>query len=192
MAKSPSGNTPPRDEVVADEIAATNSGKGHATPTRREREAANLRPLVQSDRKVANREARAKMSTQRERARIGMANGEERYLLLKDKGPQRRYVRDYVDARFSVGEILIPVLFLFVIISGIPGIAVWVTIGMYAYLLAAILDAVIAARLVTKQLNAKFGESQVQKVRWYTAMRCVQLRVMRMPKPQVKRRAYPS
>lgn len=193
MAKAPSGNTPSRDDVAAEDVVNLSSGKGHATPTRREREAANVRPLVQSDRKAANRESRAKLSAARERARVGMANGEERYLLLKDKGPQRRYIRDYVDARFSVGEILIPVLFVFVILSGIPGIAIWVTIGMYVYLALAILDAVLVGLLMTKRLSAKFGENQVQKgTRWYVAMRCVQLRVMRLPKPQVKRRAYPS
>lgn len=193
MAKVPSNNTPSRDEVVADEAAGGASGKGHATPTRREREAANLKPLVQSDRKAANKEARAKMTSQRERARIGMANGEEKYLLLKDKGPQRKFVRDYVDARFSIGEILIPILFIFVLLSGLPSIAIWVTIGMYAYLLLAILDAVLVGIIVTRKLGEKFGADNVQKgTRWYAAMRAVQLRVMRLPKPQVKRRAYPS
>ena len=192
MAKAPSGNTPHSDDVVADGIATGIPGKGHATPTRREREAANLRPLVQSDRKAANKDARAKLSQERDRARAGMANGEERYLLLKDKGPQRRFIRDYIDARFSIGEILIPTLFVFVILSGIPAIAVWVTIGMYVYLFASILDAVIVGALITKKLGAKFGESNVQKgTRLYAAMRAVQLRVMRLPKPQVKRRAYP-
>ena len=133
------------------------------------------------------------MTSQRERARIGMANGEEKYLLLKDKGPQRKFVRDYVDARFSIGEILIPILFIFVLLSGLPSIAIWVTIGMYAYLLLAILDAVLVGIIVTRKLGEKFGADNVQKgTRWYAAMRAVQLRVMRLPKPQVKRRAYPS
>lgn len=193
MAKVPPHNTPPRDVVDADEAAVGAAGKGHATPTRREREAANLKPLVQSDRKAANKEARAKMTSQRERARVGMANGEEKYLLLKDKGAQRKFVRDYVDARFSIGEILIPILFIFVLLSGLPSTAVAVTIGMYAYLLLAILDAGFVGVIVTRKLGEKFGADNVQKgTRWYAAMRAVQLRVMRLPKPQVKRRAYPS
>ncbi len=193
MAKAPSNNTPPRGDISADEAAATVAGKGHATPTRREREAANLKPLVQSDRKAAAKEARAKMSSQRERARVGMANGEEKYLLIKDKGPQRKFVRDYVDARFSVGEILIPILFIFVLLSGLSNLTVWVTLGMYAYLFAAIVDAAIVGVIVTRKLGVKFGGDNVQKgTRWYAAMRAVQLRVMRLPKPQVKRGAYPD
>jgi hypothetical protein len=38
----------------------------------------------------------------------------------------------------------------------------------------------------------KFGAGKAEKVRWYAAMRALQLRVMRLPKPQVKRGRYPS
>ncbi|MCU1443346.1 MAG: Membrane protein, partial [Cryobacterium sp.] len=31
-----------------------------------------------------------------------------------------------------------------------------------------------------------------ERVRWYAAMRALQLRVMRLPKPQVKRGQFPS
>ena len=36
------------------------------------------------------------MAKQRE----ALANGDERYLPARDKGPVRRFVRDYVDSRF--------------------------------------------------------------------------------------------
>ena len=57
------------------------------------------------------------MAEARERARIGMANGEEKYLVARDRGPQRRYIRDFVDARFSVGEIMIPIMFVVIILT---------------------------------------------------------------------------
>ena len=41
-----------------------------------------------------------------------MVTGDERHLPLRDKGPVRRFIRDYVDARFSIGEILLPALVL--------------------------------------------------------------------------------
>src|SRR5690606_41173505 len=64
------------------------------TPTRKEQEAARRRPLVPKDRKVARLQNRARLQSEREKARIGIANGEERYLPIRDKGPQKRYVRD--------------------------------------------------------------------------------------------------
>ncbi len=171
------------------------SGKGHATPTRKEREAANLRPLVSSDRKAGNKASRAKMNEAREKARIGMANGEEKYLPMKDKGVQRRYIRDYVDARWSVGEVILPAMFLVIILTVINN-AVIQTIALvvlWSFFLIAVIDCVVAGVLIQRKLTAKFGAEKVQKGnRWYTAMRALQLRPMRLPKPQVKRGAFPA
>ena len=44
--------------------------------------------------------------------REGMKNGEERYLMARDKGPVRRFVRDFIDARVSIAEFLLPLLLL--------------------------------------------------------------------------------
>jgi hypothetical protein len=171
------------------------SGKGRATPTRKEREAANLRPLVSSDRKAAGKESRASMASARDRARIGMANGEEKYLPAKDKGPQRRYVRDYLDARFSVGELMIPFLVLVIALTFINS-PIFVAIGTYAlwaFLIVVVLDIVILGFTLKRKLGAKFGVDKVQRgYRWYAATRAIQLRPMRLPKPQVKRGQYPA
>ncbi|MCC7127616.1 MAG: DUF3043 domain-containing protein [Microbacteriaceae bacterium] len=179
-------------ESTEDETATV--GKGKPTPTRKEREAANQRPLVSNDRKNASKEARAKMAQARERARAGMAAGEEKYLTARDKGPQRKWIRDYVDARFSVGEVLIPVMFLVILLTffdervQLLGIAI-----LWTFFLAAIIDGVILGMLVTRKLTAKYGAEHLQRGnRWYAAMRGMQLRVMRLPKPQVKRGQYPS
>jgi hypothetical protein len=76
-------------------------GKGRATPTRAEREAAKRRPLV-ANTKEARAAAKADLQARRERARIGMENGEDKYLPTGVRGPQRRWVRDYVDAGWHV------------------------------------------------------------------------------------------
>ncbi len=186
-----------RDETADDELStdSTTTGKGRATPTRKEREAANLRPLVSNDRKAASKASRAKMAEAREKARIGMAAGEEKYLPVRDKGPQRRWIRDYVDARFSVGEILIPVMFLVIVLTFINDERVQLVgiLGLWLFFLIAVIDGVILGFLVTKRLTARFGADKLQRGnRWYAAMRAMQLRVMRLPKPQVKRGQYPS
>ncbi|PJJ55077.1 DUF3043 domain-containing protein [Compostimonas suwonensis] len=191
MAKQQTSNdVPPTDDG---DLNSTN-GKGHATPTRKEREAANKRPLVPGDRKEAARNARSQAATERERARIGMAAGDDRYLPVRDKGPQKKFVRDYVDARFSVGELLIPVMFLVIILTFIPNpdFQVYGILALWAFFVLAVIDCVILSYLVTKKVKAKFGESRAERVRWYASMRALQLRVMRLPKPQVKRGQYPS
>lgn len=169
------------------------SGKGHATPTRKEKEAARKQPLVSSDRAAAKRTARTQMQLQREKARIGMANGDEKFLPARDRGPQKRYVRDYVDARFSVGELLIPLMFAVIILTFFPQPEVQ-TIGLvalWAFFAVAVIDVVVLGFILNRKLAEKFGAGKVEKVRWYAAMRALQLRLMRLPKPQVKRGQFP-
>ena len=111
---------------------ATVPTKGHATPSRKEQEAARKRPLVPSDRRLAAKQSRSQVQAARDRARAGMANGEEKYLPVRDKGPQKRYIRDYIDARFSIGEVLLPLLVVVIIGTFIDSIAVYVFIGVYS------------------------------------------------------------
>lgn len=192
MAKAGKGNDAPDYELNTD---STMVGKGRPTPTRKEREAANLRPLVSNDRRAAAKTSRAAMAQARERARIGMAAGEEKYLPIRDKGQQRRWIRDYVDARFSVGEVLIPVMFLVIVLTFINDERVQLIGigGLWLFFLAAVIDGVILGFIVNRRLGARFGAESLQRGnRWYAAMRAMQLRVMRLPKPQVKRGQYPD
>ncbi|MEO8907895.1 MAG: DUF3043 domain-containing protein [Microbacteriaceae bacterium] len=199
MAKRPTASgsaaqTPPPE--TAEETAARleQAGKGHPTPSRKEREAANKRPLVPEDRKEAARQARSKSAESREKARLGMAAGDDRYLTARDKGPQRRFVRDYVDARFSVGEIMIPIMLLVIVLTFLPqrSMQVYGIIALWTFFLIAVIDCFFLGYTVRRKLAAKFGASKVERgVRWYAAMRALQLRMIRLPKPQVKRGQFP-
>ncbi|ROS62477.1 DUF3043 family protein [Frigoribacterium sp. PhB160] len=176
------------------EAESTTTGKGRPTPTRREREEANRRPLVATG-KEAQKAQRARLAEQRDKARVGLANGEEKFLPERDKGPQRRFIRDYVDARYSVGEAMIPIMILVIVMSIVQVAAVQaVTLFvLWGFFLVAIADCLVAGHLVTKKLTEKYGAGAVQRGnRWYTAMRCMQLKPMRLPKPQVKRREFPT
>ncbi|WP_010202355.1 DUF3043 domain-containing protein [Salinibacterium sp. PAMC 21357] len=191
MAKASSNDKNPTPDSSADHESVT--GKGRPTPTRKEREAANLRPLVSNDRKEARRQARTQMQGERERARVGMANGEEKFLPIRDRGPQKRYVRDYVDARFSVGELLVPAMFIVIILTVIPQpeLQVFGLFALWGFFFIAAIDAILLGLRVRRKIVEKFGESHAEKVRWYAAMRSLQLRIMRLPKPQVKRGQFP-
>lgn len=176
-----------------DQTVAT--GKGQPTPTRREQEQARKRPLVGDRTKEAKRAERAKLTEQRERARIGMANGEERFLPVRDRGPQKRFVRDFVDARIGVGEFIIPLMFVVIIITLFPQREMQlIAMGaLWLFFLLAILEALYLSSKVRKRLAQKYGEDRVERgVRWYAAMRGLQLRAMRLPKPQVKRGQHPE
>lgn len=184
--------TPKTDSTESPDNATTQAvGKGHATPTRKEREAANKRPLVPSDRSAAKKQNRARMNQERERARVGMALGDDRYLPARDKGPQRKYVRDYVDARYSVGELTIPFMVLVILTSFYQPLMEIGVYTMWGYLAVVIVDCYILSFSLRRRLTKKFGSVE-RGTAWYASMRAIQLRPMRMPKPQVKRRAYPD
>ena len=183
-------------ELNPDPTGELNPGptKGRATPSRKEREAARKRPLVSNDRAAARKANREQLAKQRERARVGMERGEERFLPVRDRGPQKKFVRDYIDARFSVGELMIPFMVLLILASFIPIPEVTFVgfIAIWAFFLIAITDVVIVGLIITRKLTERYGEGRVEKVRWYAAMRALQLRRLRLPKPQVKRGQFPA
>ena len=186
----PSTPTPAPDDASAE----ATSGKGRRTPTRAEQEAARRRPLV-PDTKEAKAQARAELRQRQERQRIGMANGEEKYLPVRDRGPQRRWVRDYVDAGWHVSEWIMALMVVVIIVSLIPNtlVAYWAFIGLWGFIAIAIIDMVFLGIRVNRRIAEKFGKDKRERgLAWYAAMRSLQMRFMRLPKPQVKRGEDPA
>jgi len=180
---------PAADETERGDAA---TGKGRPTPSRKQAQAAKAQPLVGSRDKAAVKQQRQQQAAARERARVGMLQGDERYLGPRDKGAQRRYVRDYVDARFSLGEFLIPLMLVILLLTLLPQAQVIGIAVIWAYLVLSVIDAIVMTVLLRRRLVAKFGEDQLQPgFRWYAAMRAFQVRMMRAPKAQVKRGRYP-
>lgn len=186
--------------------AQPTTGKGRATPSRKEREAANKRPLIaakSAKRVKLTKEERRKRADERLVARQGFEAGDERYLPARDKGEQRRFVRDFVDARYTVGEFMIPLMFSVIIATFLPqynatdgsqiGLQMTVIIAMYGFFLIAVIDAIVFGRKLLRVMSAKFGEARLEKGhRWYGATRAFQFRPLRVPKPRVLRGQNPS
>ena len=156
--------------------------------------------MVPKDRKAAKREARAARDEAWKRQSEAMVTGDEKYLPSREKGPVKRYIRDYVDARFSLGEAFLPLSVLLMVImfgfqTRMPQIGLLLMMCLYAVFLLSIIDAVVCWWLVRRQLHAKFGADKVQAqgtIFWYIFSRCFNLRRWRQPSPQVARREYPS
>lgn len=179
-----------KNDASESRTAEHKQGKGAPTPTRAEQEAARKRPLVPTDRRGNSKESRSKLAEERARARVGMANGEEKYLTARDRGPQRRFVRNFVDARLNIGELMLPLLFIVLALGliGNQGIQVVSYLALWLYIFAVIVDSLVLGFMVKRRIEAKWGKGELQKgTRWYAAMRAIQFRMIRLPKPQVKR-----
>lgn len=152
-------------------------GKGRPTPTRREAEAAaRERAKVPRTRKEQMQRQRQVRSESSQQVRRAMKDGDERYLPARDKGPVRRFIRDYVDSRFSFAEIVIPLMF----------VAIFVQALVLPLFLVLTVDLVVLRMKVRKQVATRFPDEPLKGVTYYAITRAMQLKFMRMPKPQVK------
>ncbi|MGM1030222.1 MAG: DUF3043 domain-containing protein [Actinomycetota bacterium] len=163
------------------------------TPKQSEQVARNRRPLVPSDRKEARKQSQDKMRAAREKARKGFEQGDEKYLPARDKGPVRRYVRDFVDARLSLGTLAMPMMIVVLVLTFINDDQ-WRLIAnlvLWGFVVMVVLDSVVMAWQLRRAIRSKFGDKDAKGHGWYAAMRSVQLPFMRMPKPQTKLFKYP-
>lgn len=141
--------------------------------------------LSREERRAEKTANRARMSERRNR----MMAGEEGYLLPRDQGPIRRYVRDVVDSRRNLLGLFMPsTLFLMFVMFGVPQLQLWISPAMLALMAVMSVDGLILGRKVSKLVDAKFPDNT--ESRWklglYAAGRASQMRRLRAPRPQVK------
>jgi hypothetical protein len=167
--------------------------KNRPTPKRRDQEAANKRPLIVTDRKAARGTDKAARREAMAKQRAGMMTGDDRYLPLRDKGPRRRFIRDSVDARWNIGEFMLPVMLLVLLLSFVrtDWALLMVFILVYGLIAVAIIDAMLMWRRTRKKVEAKYGAAEKGDA-FYAVMRAFQMRRTRMPKPQVARGEHPA
>lgn len=177
----------------------TESKKGRPTPKRNEAAQKHhaLAPIIGKEEKKRAKEA-AKLA--RVAARAAYMRGDESALPARDKGPARRFVRNYIDSRRSVGEYFLPVIFIVLLLTLIPGSRTADTSGvekipftqvlsiaiMYVVLLISVIDGFILSRKIKKAVAEKFPDTSVRGLGMYGWLRSTQMRRMRSPKPAVK------
>jgi hypothetical protein len=164
--------------------------KGRPTPSRKEAEAARKKamktPMTRKEQMKREREARAMI---RERQQEALKSGDEKFLPLRDRGPVRRFARDYIDRRYLVAEFLLPILILAFVLTSIPSVAV---IGLLAWVgttLVTIVDEFRLVRGLKKEVARRFPNESAKGLTLYTILRSTQLRRWRLPRPQIDRGA---
>jgi hypothetical protein len=162
--------------------------KGKPTPKRKEAQAklkvSSLSPAASKEAKKALKE---QSRVRRLETRAAYMRGEESALPVRDKGPARRFVRNYVDERKSVTEYFLVFIMVILFLTVIPSRAVQLAAIalMYSAMIWVALDGFLLSRRIKKIVAAKFPDESTKGLGLYGWMRSTQLRRLRAPAPQV-------
>ncbi|HWJ81298.1 MAG TPA: DUF3043 domain-containing protein [Nocardioides sp.] len=177
------------DDATAEPQPVKEGGKGRPTPTRKEAEAlARAKARAPRSKKELAARQRQFRTEESRKIRSAMKTGDERYLPARDRGPVRRFIRDYVDSRFSLVEMLIPLLIISMVLgySGNPALMSASTMVMLATFLFVVVDMVVLRFRLRRELVRRFPEENLSGTTFYAITRSLQMKFMRMPKAQVK------
>ena len=200
---SPVGADSSESSAPAPTETTRNVGKGRPTPKRREAEGRRRGPAAPPPRtqREAARLAKANRPSKDQRRALAaerrerMAAGDERYLMPRDRGPVKAYVRDVVDSRPHIMGLFMP-LALVVVLSllvPVPAAQQYLSLFSLVALTTMIIEGIFLGASITKKARERFPDEQIGALGtgWYAFTRASQLRRLRIPKPRVERGANP-
>lgn len=177
-------------------VPAAPTGKGRPTPSRKEAEAARKMRLgaIPADPKAARRAEREAQRGSYDRSRQALKTGDERYYPARDQGKARAFVRDYVDGRMRLLELLMPLVILCwaTLLLRNTSIYIYSSFAMEVVVVLGIVLGVLLATRVKRAVRAEFGEGDVRGTGFYAFSRAVMPRPLRQPKPRVTMRGEPK
>lgn len=171
-------------------------GKGRPTPTRRESEARKRGPAPPppKNQREALRRMRGSKDERRQAAAVRrerMMAGDEKYLMPRDRGPVKAYIRDLVDSRRNIAGLFMPLALLVVLVILVPSPAIqqYVSLLSMAMLVTMIAEGVLLGVIISRRVRDRFPGETVSalSVGFYALTRATQMRKLRAPKPRVGR-----
>ena len=165
-------------------VSGPAAGKGRPTPKRSEAQGARrARPTGPPPRTRKEAAQRAREDARASRARVR----EGRQLLPRDAGPVRAMVRDVVDARRSIGTLMLPLALLLVVaqLSGNRTVFMLVTDVWIVGVLLLFADLVRTTLVLRRRLVEEFPDEPRRGHIAYGLLRTTVLRRWRIPAPRV-------
>ncbi len=121
-----------------------------------------------------------------------MSAGDQKYLLPRDQGPVKAYVRDLVDSRRHLAGAFMPLALLVIVVVTVPSrfvqpYAPYASLVSMAMLLAIVVEGVLLGRTVKRCVRGRFSNVSESgaSLGFYAMTRATQLRRLRVPKPRV-------
>lgn len=216
---TPAPTTAPQDKAAENTKQQKNKSgaytpkKGKPTPKRNDverehgvRHAAYTAPLTGAELRKQRKELKASMTKEefkaykrkeRERANAArrkandrMMAGDENYLLERDKGPVKRFVRNWVDSNRYAMNFFLPLALLSVLVMTIgaryPLLANTTSLVMMIFFLLLILEGIWLGRRVNNEVEKRFPDNPHGRftLGFYAFTRATMIRRLRTPSPQ--------
>jgi len=183
----------PADAVPAEPVT---SGKGRPTPSRKEAETARKQRLgaLPSDPKERRRAEKEAQRASYDRSRQALRTGDERHFPARDQGQAKAFVRDYVDGRLRLLELMMPLVILCwaTLLMHNTKIYIFSSFAMEIVVVVGIALGVLLSTRVKKAVAADFGSDEARGTGFYAFSRAVMPRPLRQPKPRVTMRGEPK
>jgi hypothetical protein len=163
--------------------------KGKATPKRKDAVAKTkinsiTAPVSKADR-AKNREA---LKAARAEARAAYMRGDQNALPARDRGPVKKFVRDYIDSRRSLGEYFLPLMVIVLMLTLVPSVEIrfFAIILMYSAMAYSVAYGFITTSRIKKLVSERFPGEPTKGLGIYGWLRSTQTRRLRAPAPQKK------
>ena len=175
-------NTQPATPEPTTTLESAPSGKkDRPTPTRKEAEAARRERMNTT---LSKKQSRAAASRQSRSERM-------KTISAREAVPEKVLMRDYIDARFNLGEFLLPsvVVILAVTLLGSywPVVTLIATMAMYLFIIGVFVDGYLMWRGFKKVLAKRLPKASPKGLLLYGMTRSTQIRRFRSPAPRIKR-----
>ncbi len=188
VTTAPKGRPTPKRSAASRKRGPVAPAPLTSAEARRRRKELGGPKLSREEKKAQRSERRTIMAERREK----MMAGEAAYLLPRDQGQVRRYVRDVVDSRRNLLGLFMPsALGLVFVMLAVPSVQVQQLLSpaMLLLVIIMVIDGFVLGRKVNRLADEKFPDNTESgwKLGFYAASRASQLRRMRAPRPQVER-----
>jgi Protein of unknown function (DUF3043) len=164
-------------------------GKGRPTPKRSEAERRRRQPYTApKDRKEAARASRTRQRADRTRRMEAVRRGEAWALPPRDRGAVKALARDYVDSRRRISEYYMYGLLVLLVLLFIraPIVQTIVPLLVLAAVLVMGIEGVLIGRKAKLLAAERLPGESTRGVGLYSAMRALQIRKLRVPKPRIR------
>ena len=175
------------DDLTAQLVKS--GGKGRPTPKRSEAQGRRQGPPPPppTTRKEAYSRMRETQAANRGAGRAGAPRADD-YLPARDRGPERRLVRNIVDSRRNIGSVFMLIAVLLLASYAVPSLAArsWMFAVWFGFFILVIIDSFVLGRKIRRAVTERFPDTKVRmrSLTWYGISRSTMIRRWRFPKPE--------